>query len=93
MNVKKALQLGVPKGPLLGKLQKGQDVTLENGSVVRDWNLPTNWQLIGYANELTSDRYSWSGNLQYCSTVLGALPALNAMLSNTWVWFYSTDPL
>ena len=35
MNVRKALELGVPSGPLLGKLQKGQDVTLENGTVVR----------------------------------------------------------
>jgi ribonuclease Z len=36
MNVRKALELGVPSGPLLGKLQKGQDVTLENGAVVSD---------------------------------------------------------
>ncbi|CAB4010817.1 ribonuclease Z, mitochondrial [Paramuricea clavata] len=35
MNVKKAFELGVPSGPLLGKLQKGKDVTLENGAVVR----------------------------------------------------------
>ena len=35
MNVKKALTLGVPSGPLLGKLQKGEDVTLKDGSVVR----------------------------------------------------------
>ena len=35
MNVKKALELGVPSGPLLGKLQKGEDVTLENGLVVK----------------------------------------------------------
>ena len=39
MNVKKALELGVPNGPLLGKLQKGEDVTLENGIVVRRSNL------------------------------------------------------
>ena len=35
MNIKKARELGVPRGPLLGRLQKGEDVTLENGSVVR----------------------------------------------------------
>ena len=35
MNVKKALALGVPNGPLLGKLQKGEDVTLKDGTVVR----------------------------------------------------------
>ena len=34
--MRKALELGVPSGPLLGKLQKGQDVTLENGAVVSD---------------------------------------------------------
>ena len=28
---KKAIQLGVPKGPLFGELQKGQTVTLDNG--------------------------------------------------------------
>lgn len=31
----KAKALGVPQGPLWGKLQKGSDVTLENGSVIR----------------------------------------------------------
>lgn len=35
MDIKKALDLGVPNGPQLGKLQKGQDVTLENGTVVK----------------------------------------------------------
>eukprot|EP00005_Dracoamoeba_jomungandri_P009154 CAMPEP_0174270266 /NCGR_PEP_ID=MMETSP0439-20130205/43874_1 /TAXON_ID=0 /ORGANISM="Stereomyxa ramosa, Strain Chinc5" /LENGTH=248 /DNA_ID=CAMNT_0015359493 /DNA_START=278 /DNA_END=1021 /DNA_ORIENTATION=+ len=30
----KALQQGVPKGPLLGKLAKGEDVTLQDGTVV-----------------------------------------------------------
>lgn len=33
--VEKAYALGVPKGPLLGKLKNGEDVTLENGGVVR----------------------------------------------------------
>lgn len=32
--IEKAQQLGVPKGPLLGQLKAGQDVTLENGTVV-----------------------------------------------------------
>ena len=35
MNIKKALELGVPKGVLLGKLQKGEDITLENGTLVK----------------------------------------------------------
>lgn len=35
MNMVKAKALGVPKGPLLGQLQKGHTVTLENGSVVK----------------------------------------------------------
>lgn len=35
MNLKKACELGVPKGPLLGKLQKGEDVVLGNGTKVR----------------------------------------------------------
>ena len=39
MNVEKALALGVPSGPLLGKLQKGEDVTLKNGVVVRRNNV------------------------------------------------------
>ena len=37
MNVKKALEMGVPNGPLLGKLQKGEDVTLKDGTVVRKY--------------------------------------------------------
>ncbi|MGI2326638.1 ribonuclease Z [Planococcus sp. YIM B11945] len=32
--IEKAAALGVPKGPLLAKLKKGEDVTLENGKVV-----------------------------------------------------------
>ncbi|WP_342543533.1 ribonuclease Z [Paenisporosarcina sp. FSL H8-0542] len=32
--IEKAIQLGVPKGPLLAKLKKGQDVVLENGQSV-----------------------------------------------------------
>ena len=31
----KALALGVPKGPLFGRLQRGEDVVLENGTVVK----------------------------------------------------------
>jgi len=34
-NLKKAKELGVPEGPLFGRLQQGQKVTLENGRVVR----------------------------------------------------------
>lgn len=32
--VEKALKLGVPKGPMLGKLKSGEDVTLEDGTIV-----------------------------------------------------------
>ena len=31
---KKALELGVPRGPLFGELKQGNHVTLENGKVV-----------------------------------------------------------
>ncbi len=34
-NVDKAKELGVPMGPLFGKLQRGEDITLENGTVVK----------------------------------------------------------
>ncbi|MEW6130527.1 MAG: ribonuclease Z [Acidobacteriota bacterium] len=34
-NVERALQLGVPMGPLFGRLQNGQEVTLTDGTVVR----------------------------------------------------------
>ncbi len=34
-NLEKAKELGVPMGPLFGKLQKGEDITLENGTVVK----------------------------------------------------------
>lgn len=33
--IDKALELGVPKGPLLGKLKSGEDVELEDGTIVR----------------------------------------------------------
>ncbi|SOC36004.1 ribonuclease Z [Ureibacillus acetophenoni] len=32
--IDKARELGVPKGPLLGKLKNGEDITLENGQVI-----------------------------------------------------------
>lgn len=32
--VNEALRLGVPKGPLLGKLKKGENVTLEDGTII-----------------------------------------------------------
>ncbi len=34
-NVERATQLGVPTGPLFGRLQNGQDITLADGTVVR----------------------------------------------------------
>lgn len=35
LDIDKALALGVPKGPLLGRLKAGEAITLENGEVVR----------------------------------------------------------
>ncbi|WP_102691491.1 ribonuclease Z [Rummeliibacillus pycnus] len=35
LQVEKALALGVPKGPLLGQLKNGLDVTLENGTIIQ----------------------------------------------------------
>jgi ribonuclease Z len=35
LDVAQALKLGVPRGPLLGKLKSGQDITLENGRTIR----------------------------------------------------------
>ncbi|MFC5557903.1 ribonuclease Z [Ureibacillus thermophilus] len=32
--IEKALKLGVPKGPMLGKLKNGEDVVLDNGTIV-----------------------------------------------------------
>jgi ribonuclease Z len=34
MNAQKAKELGVPAGPLLGKLSRGEPITLENGTVI-----------------------------------------------------------
>jgi len=33
--VQKCLEKGVPPGPLLGKLKSGEDITLDNGNIVR----------------------------------------------------------
>lgn len=35
LQVEKARELGIPKGPLLGQLKRGEDVTLPNGQIVR----------------------------------------------------------
>lgn len=35
LQVEKAIALGVPKGPLLGQLKNGHNVTLEDGTIVR----------------------------------------------------------
>ena len=35
LQVEKAIALGVPKGPLLGQLKNGHDVTLEDGTIIR----------------------------------------------------------
>ncbi|MGX9135185.1 ribonuclease Z [Rummeliibacillus sp. JY-2-4R] len=35
LQVEKAINLGVPKGPLLGQLKTGLDVTLEDGKIIR----------------------------------------------------------
>lgn len=34
LNLDKCVRLGVPAGPLLGKLKAGEDVVLPNGNVV-----------------------------------------------------------
>lgn len=39
--IEKALQLGVPKGPLLGKLKNGEDVVLSDGTVVKSEDVTT----------------------------------------------------
>jgi len=33
--IEKCLEYGVPSGPLLGQLKRGEDVTLSNGRVVK----------------------------------------------------------
>ncbi|MGK7377713.1 ribonuclease Z [Planococcus sp. 1R117A] len=35
LNIEKATEYGVPKGPLLAKLKAGEDVVLENGQIVK----------------------------------------------------------
>lgn len=35
LNLEKCVKMGVRPGPILGKLKAGQDVELENGTIVR----------------------------------------------------------
>lgn len=35
LSLEKCVQLGVPPGPLLGKLKAGEEVVLENGRVIK----------------------------------------------------------
>lgn len=35
LSLEKCLELGVPKGPMLGKLKNGETLTLANGRIVR----------------------------------------------------------
>jgi ribonuclease Z len=39
LDVKRCIELGVPPGPVMGLLKKGQDITLDNGRVVRSWDV------------------------------------------------------
>lgn len=52
--IDKAIQLGVPKGPLLGKLKAGDDVILDDGSVVLSQQV-TNEQKQGFTLTILGD--------------------------------------
>ncbi|BDH61982.1 ribonuclease Z [Lysinibacillus sp. PLM2] len=60
--IEKARELGVPKGPLLGKLKNGENITLENGTVV-------------YSKDVTAPPkegfvVSILGDTKYCSNAI-----------------------
>lgn len=39
LSLEKCLKLGVPKGPLLGKLKNGETITLEDGATIHPENV------------------------------------------------------
>ncbi|KAL3315755.1 Zinc phosphodiesterase ELAC protein 1 [Cichlidogyrus casuarinus] len=57
LNIEKALNFGVPKGPLLAELKKGGDVTLENGKVVKSQDVLDVTNIRGRRIAILGDTY------------------------------------
>jgi ribonuclease Z len=53
-NLERALEIGIPEGPLFGRLQAGQDVVLSDGRTVRSWDVvgpPRPGKILAYCTD------------------------------------------
>ena len=71
-NPEKATELGVPRGPLWGKLQKGESVTAENGTVV------TPEDIMG--SPRSGRKFSFVTDTQYLPTIANEVKGSNLLI-------------
>ncbi|MEQ8188807.1 MAG: ribonuclease Z [Candidatus Eremiobacterota bacterium] len=61
-NIKKAKELGIPEGPLYGKLQKGEDVTLADGRLIKSSDI--------VGKPLRGRKFVYCGDTRPCENVI-----------------------
>jgi len=98
LNIDKCVDLGVPPGPLLGKLKLGEDVTLPNGKVVKSsevvdsTSLPSSYLVIDVPDEEYFESFLKSSELKEISnldTVFHFTPASVARTPEYQQWVRS----
>ena len=71
-NLEKAKELGVPMGPLFGKLQKGEDITLENGTVVKSEDV--------MGKPRSGRKYSFVTDTRYLPSIAGEVKGSDLLI-------------
>lgn len=62
LQMEKAIALGVPKGPLLGKLKAGMDITLADGTIVKSTDV--------VSAQKEGKRIAYLGDTKYCEAAI-----------------------